>query len=344
MDLDPAGPLAATLREVTKAARSAAALTHQLLAFSRKQMIEPRVLDLNDLLTNLQGMLPRLLGEDINLRLVRCEELESVKVDPGQFEQVIVNLAVNARDAMPDGGTLMIETANVELGPDYCASHPEARPGRYVLLAVSDTGVGMSRETVGHLFEPFFTTKPRGKGTGLGLATIYGTVKQAGGTIEVYSEPGQGTTFKLYLPSVAEKATRWEPELKSEELPTGQETVLLVEDEQLVRDLAERVLRRLGYTVLSARNGGEALLLAEGRAAPIDALLTDVVMPGMSGRELADRLAPLHPETRVMFTSGYTENIIVHHGVVDEGLCFLGKPYTPQGLARKLRELLDGAC
>jgi two-component system, cell cycle sensor histidine kinase and response regulator CckA len=342
MDLDPADPLAATLREVTQAARSAATLTHQLLAFSRKQMIEPRVLNLNDLLANLQGMLARLLGEDIDLRLAPCEELASVKVDPSQFEQVIVNLAVNARDAMQAGGTLVIETANVELGQDYCGSHPGAEPGRYALLAVSDTGHGMSKEILGHLFEPFFTTKPKGKGTGLGLATTYGTVKQAGGSIEVYSEVGKGTTFKIYLPCVAEKAAKWTPESRGEDLPAGHETVLLVEDEQLVRDLAARILSRLGYTVLAAKNGGEAFMLAEARPGRIDLLLTDVVMPGMSGHELANRLAKLRPEMRVLYTSGYTENVIVHHGAIDEGVHFLSKPYSPQVLARKLREVLDG--
>ncbi len=342
LDLDPADPLATSLRAVQQATRSAASLTQQLLAFSRKQIIEPRVLALNDLLAGLQRMLPRLLGEDIDLRLVAGQGMAPVKVDPGQFEQVIVNLAVNARDAMPTGGVLVIETADVELGEAYCATHPEARPGRHALLAISDTGAGMSQEVLGHLFEPFFTTKPKGQGTGLGLATIYGTVRQSGGTIEVYSELGRGTTFKIYLPCTAEKADRWAPDGRSDDLPGGHETVLLVEDEQLVRDLAERILRRLGYTVLAARNGAEALQLVEARGGPIDALLTDVVMPGMSGRELAERLVRQHPETRVLYTSGYTENIIAHHGVVDEGLWFLGKPYTPQALARKLRALLDG--
>jgi two-component system, cell cycle sensor histidine kinase and response regulator CckA len=342
MDLAPSDPLAATLREITKAAQSAATLTRQLLAFSRKQIIEPRVLNLNDLIANLQKMLTRLIGEDVDLRIVLGDDPESVKLDPGQFEQVIVNLAINARDAMPDGGTLVIETANVELGQGYCESHAEAVPGRYAMLAVSDTGMGMGKEVLSHLFEPFFTTKPKGKGTGLGLATIYGTVRQAGGTIEVYSEAGKGTTFKIYVPCVREKATKWAPESRTGDLPTGHETVLLVEDEELVRDLAERMLSRLGYEVLAARNGGEAFMIAETRKERIDLLLTDVVMPGMSGRELANRIAPLHPELKVLYTSGYTENIIVHHGVVDEGVSFIGKPYTAQGLARKLRDVLDG--
>ncbi|MBN1610470.1 MAG: PAS domain S-box protein [Polyangiaceae bacterium] len=344
MDLEPASPLVSLLNEVVKAARSAATLTQQLLAFSRQQMTEPRVVDLNDLVANLNNMLTRLIGEDIDLRIAAGKDLLSVKLDPAQFEQVVVNLAVNARDAMPRGGTLVLETENVELSEEYCRSHAGALPGPHVLLAVSDTGMGMGQEVLGHLFEPFFTTKPKGKGTGLGLATIYGTVKQAGGTIEVYSELGKGSTFKIYLPSIAEQAAKWSPERKSPDLPLGHEIVLLVEDEDTVRDLAKRVLCRLGYTVLCARNGAEALELAERHADRIDLLLTDVVMPGMSGRELASRLSLAHPETKVLYASGYTENIIVHHGVIDEGVCFIGKPYSTGGLARKVREVLDATA
>jgi CheY-like chemotaxis protein len=240
------------------------------------------------------------------------------------------------------GGTLLIETANADLDEDAAASRSGLRPGAYVMLAVNDTGAGMSREVQEHLFEPFFTTKPKGKGTGLGLATTYGAVKQAGGTVEVYSEVGMGTTFKLYLPCVSEKAERWAREDRSADLPGGTETVLLVEDEQIVRDVAQRILARLGYRVLTAANGGEALLLTEGHEGRIDLVMTDVVMPGMSGRELANRLARLHPEMKVLYTSGYTENVVVHHGVIDAGLSFLGKPYTAQALARKVRDVLDG--
>jgi two-component system cell cycle sensor histidine kinase/response regulator CckA len=341
MDLDPSSPLASLLQEVVQAARRAASLTQQLLTFSRKQITEPRVIDLNDLVANLRGMLTRLIGEDVDLRIAAGKALESVKIDPGQFEQVLVNLAVNARDAMPNGGTLVIETGCVELSPEYCGSHAGAVPGRHVMLAVSDTGTGMDQQVLAHLFEPFFTTKPQGKGTGLGLATTYGTVKQAGGTVEVYSELGRGSTFKIYLPAVAEKATVWVPERESQDLPLGHEVVLLVEDEDTVRDLAKRILSRLGYLVLAARNGNEALALAARNADRIDLLLTDVVMPSMSGRELAHRLALTHPETKVLYTSGYTEDVIVHHGVVDEGVCFLGKPYSTRALARKVREILD---
>ncbi|MBI5531115.1 MAG: PAS domain S-box protein [Deltaproteobacteria bacterium] len=341
LDLEASDPLAVTLREVNKSALSAATLTHQLLAFSRKQLIEPKVLNLNDLIGNLQKMLPRLIGEDVSLRFVPSQDLESVRLDPGQFEQVIVNLAVNARDAMPDGGALLIETANVDLDEPYCASHPGVAPGKYAMLSVRDNGCGMTKEVRDRLFEPFFTTKPKGKGTGLGLATIYGAVKQAEGFIEVDSEVGKGTTFRIYLPRLTEKAEKWSREGAYEGLPSGTETILLVEDESIVRDLAQRVLSRLGYTVLPAQNGGEAFMLAERRKDRIDLLLTDVVMPGMNGRELADRLSLLHPEMKILYTSGYTEDVIVHHGVIDQGLRFIGKPYTPRSLAQKLRKVLD---
>ncbi len=326
---------------MNNAAASAASLTRQLLAFSRKQIIEPKVLRLNDLIENLYKMLVRIVGEDIELLTSLGKEPGSVKVDPGQFEQVLVNLVVNARDAMPDGGKLMIETANVDLDESYCTYHPQARPGKFVLLAVSDTGSGMSDEVKEHIFEPFFTTKDQGRGTGLGLAMIFGLVQQAEGSIEVYSEVGHGTTFKIYLPRFAEQAeklTRDEPALT---LPAGNETVLLVEDEASVRQVALMILKELGYKVLSAPNGGEAFMLAEKHAGRIDLLMTDVVMPGMNGRDLAERLLGLHPEMKVLFTSGYTADVVVHHGVLEKNLNFIGKPYTPQSLARKMREVLD---
>jgi PAS domain S-box-containing protein len=342
LDLVPNDPLTETLGDIGSAAESAAALTRQLLAFSRRQLIEPRVLDLNERIAKMQRMLVRLIGEDIELLTHLGEELGAVRIDPGQLEQILVNMVVNARDAMPEGGELILETAGVELDEEYCRRHADARPGRYVRLSVSDVGHGMSEETKVHLFEPFFTTKGKGKGTGLGLATIYGAVKQAGGSIEVYSEVGLGTTFKVYLPRVDEEKERLAEDARAVELQKGNETILLVEDEVMVRDLAIRILKRLGYSVLPAGSGQEALAVAETHAAPIHLLLTDVVMPGMNGRQLAERIAKAHPEVKVLYTSGYTENAIAHHGVIDAGLSFIGKPYAPQTLAKKLREVLEG--
>ena len=263
-----------------------------------------------------------------------------MKVDAGQIEQILVNLAVNARDAMPGGGKLLIETVNVDLDAGYCARHPYVRPGRFVRLAVSDTGHGMSGEVKRQIFEPFFTTKPKGTGTGLGLATIYGVVKQASGSIEVYSEIGKGTTFKVYLPRHEPEAAGTPEPSPPTELSEGSETVLFVEDEEIVRDLGVRILSGLGYKVMHAGNGDEAIARAMEYGDRIDLLVTDVVMPGMSGRELANRLTRIHPETRVLFTSGYTDNAIVHHGVLDEGVSFIGKPYSHSALAKKVREVL----
>ena len=339
LDVDPAGPLAAPLREAKQAAHSAGELTHQLLAFSRKQMVEPKVLNLNHLITGLEKMLARIIGEDVALRFTAHPSLELVRVDPGQFEQVIVNLAVNARDAMPRGGTLAIETANVVLD-EFAARSGGVPPGGYVMLAMSDTGTGMSPEVQAHLFEPFFTTKPHGRGTGLGLASMYGAVKQAGGAVELATEVGQGTTFRIYLPCATGAGEGWTRERQAKRPLGGSETVLLVEDEPTVRDLARRILSRLGYAVLVACDGAEALLLAEQHRQPIDLLLTDIVMPGMSGRELAELLARTHAETKVLYTSGYTADVIGHHGVLDDGIHFIGKPYTPQELAGKLRDVL----
>gem|GEM_PF-366094 len=334
--------LSVTLSEVRKASLSAAALIKQLLAFSRKQIIEPRVVDLNLLISNMHKMLSRLIGEDIELETLPHENLKAVKIDPSQFEQILVNLAVNARDAMPQGGVLTIETTAVDLDEEYCHTHAGVSPGSYVMLAVSDTGSGMSEEVRQHIFEPFFTTKSKSEGTGLGLATTYGAVKQAGGTIEVYSEPGEGSTFKIYLPVVDEKAEVMEADRGSEVLLKGSETVLLVEDEQMVRTLAIRLLKKMGYNVIDASNGRKALEIVSEMKDRIDLLMTDVVMPGMNGRQLAEKLKEIHPETKVLFTSGYTENIIAHHGVVEEGLNFIGKPYSMNMLARKIREILDG--
>jgi PAS domain S-box-containing protein len=342
-ELSPSDPLLHNLKETAKAAQSAASLTRQLLAFSRKQIIEPKVLNLNDLVGNVQKMLMRLIGEDIELKTVPGERLDSVKIDAGQFEQVLVNLAVNARDAMPDGGALTIETANIDLDESYCALHPQVQPGRYVMLVVSDTGHGMTDEVKKHLFEPFFTTKAIGRGTGLGLATTFGVVKQAGGSIDVYSEIGKGTTFRIFLPRVDEKASKLIRETPSLELLKGTETIFVVEDEPNLREMVIKILKRFGYSTLDAPNGDEAYMFGEKYTGRIDLLITDVVMPGMNGRELAEHLVVMHPEMKVLFTSGYTENVIVHHGVVDKNLNFIGKPYTPQGLAVKIREVLGPA-
>jgi len=330
------GPLA----EIKKAAHRSAELTAQLLAFSRKQLLQPKVLDLHAELVAIETMLRRLIGEDVQLTFLLGEDVGHVKADPNQLQQVVMNLAVNARDAMPHGGKLTIETNNVELDEAYAQSRLEVTPGRYVVLSVSDTGHGMDRETLAHVFEPFFTTKEPGKGTGLGLATALGVVKQSGGHIAVYSEPGGGTTFKIYLPRVDEPVETTERRVP--EAPVGgSETILLVEDEAAVRELVRRVLSEQGYQVLPAADGKEALPLADRHDGPIHLLLTDVVMPEMSGSQLAERLKAVHPETRVLYMSGYTENAIVHHGVLQAGLAFILKPCPTDVLVRKVREILD---
>jgi PAS domain S-box-containing protein len=342
--LRPDDPLRADIDEIHRAGRRAAELTHQLLAFGRKQIFAPRVLDLNDVVKGLDRMLRRLIGEDVEITTALDSDAGRVRTDPAQVEQVIVNLAVNARDAMPKGGKLTLETGNVELGEDYARSRVGVAPGPYVMLAVSDTGHGMNAETLSHLFEPFFTTKEKGKGTGLGLSTVYGIVKQSGGHVGVYSEPGRGTTFKVYFPRVDAPADAPAVPVAAEPLRKGTETVLLVEDEDAVRRLARTALQRQGYAVLDARSPGEALELARERPGPIQIMVTDVVMPGMSGRQLAEKLAVLHPETRVLYISGYTENAIVHQGVLDAGVAFLNKPFSPDALLRKVREVLDAAA
>jgi len=334
-------PLRRHVQLIGKTAERAAALTRQLLAFSRKQVLQPKVLDLQAVVAGMEKMLRRLIGEDIELVAVPDPALGRVKADPGQLEQVILNLVVNARDAMPEGGRLTLETADVELDEAYARRHAGATPGRYVMLAVSDTGVGMDAATQARLFEPFFTTKGPGKGTGLGLATVYGIVKQSGGNIWVYSEPGRGTTFKIYLPRVDEAVEAVEPGQVLAEWPRGWETVLLVEDEEGVRDLAREIIQLQGYTVLEARHPGEALLVNEEHAGRIHLLVTDVVMPQMSGRELADRLASMRSETKVLYMSGYTDDAIVRHGVLDAHTPFVQKPFTPEALLRKIREVLD---
>ncbi len=340
-DLDPADPRRGDVDEIRKAGVSAAALTRQLLAFSRQQVLEPQILDLNDVVTKAESLLKRMIGEDIQVVTVLAPQLGTVRADPGQLEQVIMNLAVNARDAMPDAGRLTIETANVEMDEAYLRHHAAGRPGRYVLLAVSDTGVGMDETTKAQIFEPFFTTKEAGKGTGLGLATVYGVIKQSGGFIWVYSEPGHGTTFKIYLPRVDEPVQGVAaPEVATESL-RGVETVLVVEDVAAVRAVARHTLERQGYTVLEASDGAAALRLAAEHPGPIHLVVTDVVMPGMSGRQFAEQLAAARPSLKVLYTSGYTDDAIVRHGVLQAGVKFLQKPFTPDALARKVREVLD---
>jgi len=338
-------PLSRDLDLINTTMKRAADLTRQLLAFSRKQVLQPKVLDLNAVVTNIDPMLRRLIGEHIEAVMVLDPALGPVKADPAQLEQVILNLAVNARDAMPQGGRLTIETANVELDTAYARRRPGASPGPHVMLAVSDTGCGMDAETQARLFEPFFTTKGAGKGTGLGLSTVYGIVKQSGGNICVYSEPGRGTTFKIYLPRVEETVEREgvQPGPEVAQPPKPSETVLLVEDEDGVRELVRDILQENGYSVLEARDGAEALQLSGRHPGPIHLLLTDVVMPQISGRALADQLVPRRPEMKVLYMSGYTENAVVHHGVLDQGTAFLQKPVTAEALAQKVRQVLEMA-
>jgi two-component system, cell cycle sensor histidine kinase and response regulator CckA len=331
------------LDEIIKASSSAASLTRQLLAFSRRQIIEPRVVALNDLIAPMHKMLSRLIGEDIELRTVLGPGAGTARVDPGLVEQIVVNLCVNARDAMPGGGTLFIETSRAVIGPQDDARHPLAAAGEYALLTVADTGMGMSPEVRQHIFEPFFTTKPQGKGTGLGLATVYGAVRQSDGHIEVDSVPGRGTRFRIYFPIVHSPADEMPVKDGSVEVPGGRETILLVEDERFVRDLAIRTLTRLGYQVMHAVTAEDALALARSRQDPVHLLLTDVVLPGMNGRQLAAELAACHPEARVLFSSGYTRDIIAQHGVLEDGISFLAKPYAMGELARRVRSALDGA-
>ena len=339
-EVPPSSAARQDLDEIRKAAQRATALTGQLLAFSRQQVLAPVVLSMNDLVGDVDKMLRRLLGEDVDLRVSLASNAGNVRADPGQLQQVIMNLVVNARDAMPTGGKLLIETADAELTEQYAELHQPVIPGQYVMLAVSDTGVGMDAQTRARIFEPFFTTKEKSKGTGLGLSTVYRIVKQSGGYIWVYSEAGHGTTFKVYLPRVDAPV---EPQAPAREAVTvtGTETILVAEDDETLRPLAKGLLEKLGYTVLEAENAEQALGVAGAHAGPIHLLVADVVMPGASGRELARRLAQSRPETRVLYVSGYTDDAIVHHGMLEPGLNFLQKPFTPAALARKVREVLD---
>ncbi len=328
--------------QIRNAGQRAAALTRQLLAFSRKQVLQPKVIDLNHIVSELKPLLFRLLGEDIDIEVHLGPELGHVLADPGQMEQVIVNIVVNAREAMPMGGKLTIETADVELDEEYARRHIDVSPGDYVMLSITDTGHGMDAVTRARIFEPFFTTKERGKGTGLGLATVYGIVKQSKGDIWVYSEPGAGATFKIYLPHTL-PAPAQERGTRAPSVATGgSETILLVEDEDAVRVIAERILLGAGYKVLAAADPSEALRLCKQHGDEIRLLLTDVVMPKMSGRQLAGKLLAMQPELAVLYMSGYTDNAIVHHGVLDPGTHFIAKPFAAGELTRKVREILDG--
>jgi two-component system cell cycle sensor histidine kinase/response regulator CckA len=329
------------IEQIREAGHRAALLTRQLLMFSRQQVLEPKVLDLNEVVSNIAKLLRRLIGEDITQVLCLHPALGRVKIDPGQMEQIIMNLAVNARDAMSGGGQLTIETENVELDNVYARKHALVQPGPYVMLAVSDTGCGMDADTQARIFEPFFTTKEPGKGTGLGLATVYGIVKQSGGNILVYSELGKGTTLKIYLPRVDKTSELPEPGAAPAELFRGSETVLLVEDDEMVRALAQAILERYGYTVLAARNVHDALRLAQEGPGQIHLLLTDTIMPVMNGPELAKRFRSIRPETKVLFMSGYTDKVIVNTAALEPGTAFLQKPFTPQTLTHKVREVLN---
>jgi len=335
-------PLRGYVNEIRNATSRAASLTRQLLAFSRQQVLAPRVLGLNAVVANIEKMLKRLIGEDIDLVTILGESLWPIKADPGQLEQVLLNLAVNARDAMPNGGVLTIETANVEMDSASAQSHFPLSPGPYVLLAFNDTGIGMDAETQARIFDPFFTTKEKGKGTGLGLAMVYGIVKQSGGYIWVYSEVGKGTTFKIYLPRTEGEVVESGPGRSLVEAQQGTETLLLVEDEDAVRALVRNVLKERGYRVMEASRGEDALELAEQYWGQIDLLVTDVVMPQMSGRELARRLANLHPQIKVLYISGYADNAVWYQGGLSSGVGFLQKPFSPEALAHKVREVLGG--
>jgi PAS domain S-box-containing protein len=328
------------LLAINKAGERAATLTRQLLAFSRKKVLEPKVLDLNAMVADSEKMLKRLVGEDVDLVAVLDPALGRAKADLGQVEQVLMNLVVNARDAMPQGGKLTLETANAVLDQTYCRSHAEVKPGRYITLAVSDSGCGMDEQTRAHVFEPFFTTKEPGQGTGLGLAMVYGFIKQSGGHVSVYSELGVGSTFKIYLPEVEATPSSGELPASIAKMPHGDETILLVEDEGGVRTLARQILQTCGYTVLEAAHGVEAIRLAEEHQGPVHLLVSDVVMPNMGGRRVAERVAALKPDVKVLYLSGYPDDAVIRHGVLTSQTAFLQKPFTPIMLAQKVREVL----
>jgi CheY-like chemotaxis protein len=340
-DSEPGHPLYSHIEEINKAALHSADLTRQLLAFARKQTIAPRVLNLNSIIVESLSIIQRLIGEDIDLAWMPGHELWSVNFDPAQINQILTNLAINARDAINKNGKIVIETQNMILDNSYCADHRECIPGEYVMLALSDTGCGMDKDVIDHLFEPFFTTKKMGEGTGLGLATVYGIVHQNNGFINIYSEPNRGTTVKIYLPRHKTPATTGEPAAKPESSKGGAETILLVEDEPAVLSLTRRMLERLGYTVIVAASPNEAIGLARKFAGEIHLLLVDVIMPEMSGRELSEQLTRLRPRIKKLFMSGYTADVIAHRGVLDQGLHFIQKPFSTKALASKVREAIE---
>ncbi len=339
LDLNPTGKAHGQMREIVKAGERSRDLIRQLLAFGRRQMLELKVTDLRSVVREVKGLLRRMIREDIAIETAFGESPCNALIDRGQIEQVLVNMTLNAQDAMADGGSLVIEVSHAVLEEQYCNAHTGVTPGRYVQLTVSDTGQGMDERIREHIFEPFFTTKGK-LGTGLGLSTVYGIIKQHGGHIWVYSEQGKGTTFKMYLPASLEETVRQGPPAKAQDLPRGSETILVAEDNEMVRSLARAILEKQGYRVLVAANGGEALQALTDHAGQIDLLLTDVVMPDMNGKELFERVSQTHPGLRVLFMSGYTENVIAHHGVLDEGVSFIQKPFTVQALTGKVREVL----
>ena len=339
-DLKSDDPMRAEIEEIQKAGERAADLTRQLLTFSRQHVVLPKVVDLNQIMVAMEKMIGRLLGADVEVTLFPGARLGKVKVDPGQIEQIVMNLAVNARDAMPSGGRLTIQTNNIDLDDHYASEHLGVTAGPHVMLAVTDTGFGMDKETQGQIFEPFFTTKEKGKGTGLGLSIVFGIVKQSGGHVWVYSEPGHGTTFKVYLPRTEAQTEASPSQPPPAEGGRGSETILLVEDDEQVRAVAVGILRRRGYTVLEAPGAGEALLVVEQYGARINLLVTDVVLPRMNGPQLAERVRASRPDIKVLFMSGYTDEAIIQHGILDSGVTFLQKPITPDSLARKVREAL----
>ncbi len=333
-------PVLKDIAEIEKAALRSRDITMQLLAFSRKQVIEPKIVDLCELVAHTQKAIARLIGEDIDLTVLAGDGIGAVKIDPSQVEQILINLAVNARDAMLQGGKLIIEIADATLDEAYCERHIGSTPGRYVRLSVSDNGTGMDKETLKHIFEPFFTTKEEGKGTGLGLATVYGIIKQNDGYINVYSEPGYGTTFSLYLPSVGDIIDKQDSAEDSDIDLTGSGRILLVEDDPMVLQIARGMLESLGYWVTATHHPKEAIAIFTEAEEPFDLVITDVVMPSMSGKDLKSRLNETRPDLKVLFMSGYTADIIAHHGVLEEGIQFLQKPFTIQSLARKVNDIL----
>ena len=339
--LDSSSRPYARLEVIKKAAEGAANLTRQLLAFSRKQVIEPKTINLNDLIEHVSRMITTLIGENIKLRTVLSATLSLIKADPGQAEQVIINLAANARDAMPDGGELTIETSDVYLDENYSGTHSGVLSGNYVVMTVTDNGMGMTRDTLEHAFEPFFTTKESGRGTGLGLATVYGIVKQNGGTIEIYSEISRGTVFKVYFPVSTQALTESVQDRDRGNIPAGSETILIVEDREDVLEFSRDILSQAGYRVLTAESGEQALTVSESYGDKIHMLITDIILPGMNGREIAERISVLRPGIRVLYNSGYTAEVIDRQGVLEKGIQFINKPFSSQELTAKIREILD---